>query len=373
MHQPLPSFYRESDKVSAELQRLASKCPGFALSKTKSDNGVKLDVMRVQLPGSSTAAPASRHRVAVVFGEHARELVTVESGIHFMRTLCGEVDPASGKDIDSSSLAQLSPSSNTLVDLKNFASELMIFPNANPISRRVVEKGDYCLRANEDGVDLNRNWASHWEAGDVSLHDDAPPGKAPFSEPETRILRDTLAEYKPSFFLSVHSGNLGVFAPYAYAKNAPTPTPKTISLLEDVARTYCKCPFGGAAQTIGYPCPGTSLDYVHDTLKAPNSFAVEIWIGGEEEQRGFRQRYEAQEARYQGKDDPMLSSLLERRSSNAERKRNRKTSQSLQSTPNWCLQNFNPTEKPQFDDVLTRWTQAYLTMIKKAPNSPTGV
>ena len=36
--------------------------------------------------------------------------------------------------------------------------------NANPKSRAKVEKGDYCLRENENGVDLNRNYKSHWKA-----------------------------------------------------------------------------------------------------------------------------------------------------------------------------------------------------------------
>jgi len=35
--------------------------------------------------------------------------------------------------------------------------------NGNPVSRKNVESGSYCLRANENGVDLNRNWSAFWE------------------------------------------------------------------------------------------------------------------------------------------------------------------------------------------------------------------
>jgi hypothetical protein len=35
--------------------------------------------------------------------------------------------------------------------------------NGNPLSRTKVEKGDLCLRSDENGVDLNRNWDIHWE------------------------------------------------------------------------------------------------------------------------------------------------------------------------------------------------------------------
>jgi len=37
--------------------------------------------------------------------------------------------------------------------------------NANPYSRKKVENGEYCLRVNENHVDLNRNWDIHWEEG----------------------------------------------------------------------------------------------------------------------------------------------------------------------------------------------------------------
>ena len=35
--------------------------------------------------------------------------------------------------------------------------------NANPLSRERVESGEFCLRENEHGVDLNRNYDAHWK------------------------------------------------------------------------------------------------------------------------------------------------------------------------------------------------------------------
>jgi hypothetical protein len=40
--------------------------------------------------------------------------------------------------------------------------ELMIILNANPISRKRVEEGAFCLRENENMVDLNRNYDIAW-------------------------------------------------------------------------------------------------------------------------------------------------------------------------------------------------------------------
>lgn len=40
---------------------------------------------------------------------------------------------------------------------------MMLIVNANPISRKKVEEGVFCLRENENMVDLNRNYDIAWE------------------------------------------------------------------------------------------------------------------------------------------------------------------------------------------------------------------
>jgi hypothetical protein len=42
-------------------------------------------------------------------------------------------------------------------------------------------------------------------------------GPSPFSEPETKAVRDSLKGYNADIFLSVHSGALGMFTPHAYS------------------------------------------------------------------------------------------------------------------------------------------------------------
>ena len=42
-----------------------------------------------------------------------------------------------------------------------------------------MESGDYCLRTNEHGVDINRNWDDHWEPNDNT---ETNSGSFPFSE-----------------------------------------------------------------------------------------------------------------------------------------------------------------------------------------------
>ncbi len=42
-------------------------------------------------------------------------------------------------------------------------------------------------------------------------------GSAPFSEPETKAVRDSMKAFGADIFLSVHSGALGMFTPHAYS------------------------------------------------------------------------------------------------------------------------------------------------------------
>jgi len=54
-------------------------------------------------------------------------------------------------------------------------------------------------RYNANRVDLNRNFGTNWNAASVE-----PPGPAPWSEPESRALRDLILELRPSRIVTLH-------------------------------------------------------------------------------------------------------------------------------------------------------------------------
>lgn len=99
--------------------------------------------------------PASKqekkHKAFLLFGEHAREMISPEAGLALVERICS-----------------LAPEDALLAKmLENYHMRFVL--NANPASRIRVENGDYCLRVNENGVDLNRNWDAHWEKVAYSL------------------------------------------------------------------------------------------------------------------------------------------------------------------------------------------------------------
>ena len=87
-----------------------------------------------------------KQKVFYLFGEHARELISPETGLNLIKALCGETR-VSGFNVDA------------ILEKNTFKIVL----NANPIARDMVLAGEFCKRTNEDNVDLNRNWDAHWE------------------------------------------------------------------------------------------------------------------------------------------------------------------------------------------------------------------
>jgi hypothetical protein len=89
---------------------------------------------------------------------------------------------------------------------------LFVIPNANPDSD--WDPGGKSGRLNGNGVDLNRNFGCNWSKNADWKEQSINPGSGPFSEPETRILRDFIQIYGPSavIFYEARATN-GMVAP----------------------------------------------------------------------------------------------------------------------------------------------------------------
>merc|ERR1719183_422372 len=224
--------------------------------ETKPADDRNIDVVTIKAPNSK---PVNKN--FLLFGEHARELISPESGLHFIKTLCGEAG-------DKERASQI---------LKD--SEFQIVVNGNPDSRKRVEQGDFCLRVNPDGVDLNRNWDEEWQPVAPFDTADTNPGPSAFSEAETQVFKELVSNYRPSNFLTIHSGTKGMYMPWAYDMKhlATRNQPAMMEILKKLDKNHCECPFGAAGKEVGYPCPGTCLDWVYDKLQTPYAFAFEIY------------------------------------------------------------------------------------------------
>ncbi len=135
-----------------------------------------------------------KDKLFLLAGEHPREIISSETMFGFITFLCEKKDNLS----------------KTLLENNLFR----IIVNANPNGRLEVEKGEYCKRTNNNNVDINRNW-DYFFGKDINLAEENS-GLFAFSEIESKFIRDSIKDFKAKLFLTLHSGTLGLFHPYAY-------------------------------------------------------------------------------------------------------------------------------------------------------------
>lgn len=329
-------WYHSSDQVHEAMVEASKSCPEGAdvelrsrpLTGGKSEGG-QLDVIHIRRTGVTAQTKA-----LFVFGEHARELISVESALDLVRTFCG-------KGPNAGAAAKV---------LENV--ELILVPNANPLSRRKVESGMYCKRTNEDTVDLNRNWGDkHRDEAFIKMThgDETDAGPRGFSEPETRALRDLVDEERPDIYLSVHSGAHLLGIPYGYASGAkPDNAADMLEVLRPISENHCKgtCPYGNLAQLVGYENGGCDIDYVREQFNTPYVFTWEIYAGASSSSSSSASLAQLRASRKRLHSHQQLQTRLPEE----------------QQDPESCIGHFNPLTEVETKAVLENWTGAYLEL-----------
>jgi hypothetical protein len=205
----------------------------------------------------------------LIFGEHPRELISPELAVFMIKSLCS-----------SNSIYV----SNTISKILS-QNRIIFVPLTNTTGRKIVEGGNYCKRTNEHGVDINRNYDVEFKIIDDPEQNAGPK---PFSEWETRSIKRLMEKYTPKTFITVHSGVLGMYIPFAYRKvdkedfnSASSKYPEMynmMNILNTSNKKYCNCESGPAANELWYLCPGTCLDYAFKEVhKIKYSYAFEIF------------------------------------------------------------------------------------------------
>lgn len=215
-------YHRKAAALTAIADIVANSSGSMQLQYRTAQSGgysVRIPVVSA-VPGgqaassSATNASSPRTRILVSFGQHAREYVTVELALRFLRTLAQPetLRPDASSDEAARTLA------STLE-----RHDFLILPMENPNGRDLVEDGGkLCERKNGRGVDANRNWDIDWGKKEKDYDPGEEfPGAAPFSEPETQLVLALAREYQPHVWLNVHSGMEALFTPYDHKAAVP--------------------------------------------------------------------------------------------------------------------------------------------------------
>jgi hypothetical protein len=327
-------WYKSGDDIHNALHSLAESCYGADASlNTEFRGNLAMDVFRVR---RSSADPKTK--AMLVFGEHARELISPESGLAFAQTLC-----------QGSSRAD-----SVLNDV-----EFILVPNANPIARKQVESGSYCKRTNEDGVDLNRNWGDqHRDESYAGSGDETDPGPRGFSEPESQLLKELVDQNRPDIYLSIHSGAYLLGSPYGYTEHkTPVEEADMEQVLQPISTKYCngQCPYGGLAKMIQYDNGGCDIDYVYKTLHTPYVFTWEIYTG-----ERFRDSYIEKAADMSAK----RKSFLQRDTHKRRLGHGLENPESDENVED-CIDQFLPKSESDVQHVVENWSNAYLELCEE--------
>ncbi|KAG6644720.1 mast cell carboxypeptidase A-like [Carya illinoinensis] len=305
-------LYHSSSDLMEQIKALVQRHPGkLNIETVKSRNkGYQAEISVVTYcRGGRGNDDGSKFRILLSFGQHGRELITSELAFRILSILSEE-----------QFLPNVSPASlNSILD----KLVIKVVPMENLNGRKLVEAGDLCERRNGRGVDLNRNWSVDWgkKEKDYDPYEENP-GTAPFSEPETQIMRKLALSFDPHVWVNVHSGMEALFMPYDHKNTTPygLPTHQMKLLLEEVNHLHCQkhCVIGSGGGSVGYLAHGTATDFIYDVVKVPMAFTFEIY--------GNRA-----------------------------------------ASSNDCFKMFNPTDLTTFNRVLNDWSAAFFTIFKVGP------
>ncbi|KAH8673720.1 hypothetical protein BX600DRAFT_433335 [Xylariales sp. PMI_506] len=138
------------------------------------------------------------------------------------------------------------------------------------------------------GTDINRNWPDHWAvAGGASTTPSADDykGQAACDTPECKVItafsNEIAANHGIAWYIDFHSYSKVILIPYGYTCTVQVSNLASQQALASGMSAAVKVPYGTAfpagpiCETL-YKATGTSVDYLTDTTKVTNAWAIEL-------------------------------------------------------------------------------------------------
>lgn len=263
--------YHSYGEIRTDLLDLQRRFPSLAKVY---DLGQSLEGRRVYALKISDNVGLDEDEAEVLFlgGHHAREWISVE------------VPYRTGKYLLENYSAD--PEIRRLVD----AGEVWIVPLVNPdgleYSIRTYRYWRKNRRFNADGsfgVDLNRNYGQAWglddEGSSPDPTDEVYRGTGPFSEPETRAVRDLVLKKNFRAVVSFHSFGQVILYPWSYTRQ-PAAEKALLAGIADRMAALIQSVYGRIYETGQsgldlYLSNGDAMDWMLAVSGAP-SFTIEL-------------------------------------------------------------------------------------------------
>ena len=232
---PVPPGYYTYEQIIAIADSLAASFPSICKKVIwgTSLGGRELAALKI-----SDNADIDEPEAEILFdgGIHGDEVGGSENLIRYARELC----LAYGTD-------------TAITDLVN-TREIWLYLMVNPDGRVNMS------RYNDAFVDCNRDFGYMWNAEGNST--------GPFSQPESKALRDCMLDNQFVVYTNYHSGTEVIAYPWSYRSN-PTPDNSHIQQLASVYSSTSGYPGGllyGQGYNIMYPINGSTKDFQYGSL-----------------------------------------------------------------------------------------------------------
>lgn len=265
---PTAGLYHTYAEIDIELHELANSHMEIArvTSIGKSIEGRDLWAIKI----SDNVDQDEDETVVVLLGaHHAREWISVDVPFLIGKHLIENY------------------STDTLIARLIDNAEIWILPLVNPDGHQYSVVRDRLWRKNRRnngdgtfGVDLNRNYSYKWggpgSSGDT--FSEIYRGPSPFSEPETRALRDFLELLAPKALISYHNFSQLILYPWGYTYD-PAPDESLLDNLAvamaDKIRSVHGEEYTPEQGSILYLASGDTTDWLYALLSVP-AFTIEL-------------------------------------------------------------------------------------------------
>ncbi len=253
--------YRTLAEINAKVGELAAAHPELAAVSTigNSLEGRAMRMIRISGPDQPGNPRSGRPQIMFNGCQHAREWVSPMTVMYIAEQLTTQYAS--------------DPRVRALLD----SAEILVVPVVNPDGYEFTwTAGNRFWRKNRRnngdgtfGIDLNRNWSVGWGGNDgssPSTSSDTYRGPAPFSEPETQVVRNMMiAEARVRASIDFHSYSQLILSPWGYTAQLP-PDAADFDRLNLIIQAAVQGVHGfqyaaGPTATTIYIASGTASDY----------------------------------------------------------------------------------------------------------------
>jgi len=256
------SFYsewRDLDSINARVNAVVDSSTRATLEVAgQTLQGRDMNIVRIR--GRGYTPDKKMPRLFLTFNLHAREWITGMAGVYAVEHLVKKAEE----------------------DWSYFDGiEVVLMPMANPdgfvystVSDRMHRKNMANASGSCPGVDLNRNWDTHWASGGSSNNkcSDTYHGPSAMSEPETKVIAKVMGEAHMSVYIDTHSyTQLVITAPaWTTSRSARHSEYRDVGgWIQQAIKARHGLTFteGPAAATL-YVATGSTLDYADEKFGA---------------------------------------------------------------------------------------------------------